>query len=380
MTDTISVQRLAALERQFAELKAESTDLRNRAETSAAQLAQHQKEFEEQKNHNEELTQQIHEMQEVEARNDELDFELQRIEGERDFHRRHHIEAKKTEHHRQVTDFSLGSLRKELAFRREESDSLKRWLAELNAQLEDLSSFIRPPVADPKHDAETEQLYTQKVVELESSLRKLKEKNANLTSNAANRRPTVDSNLSAVRLDQSKVLVSENEALRVKVESLKKENQLIRHELEKTRAAKQAQGGAPSPAPVGKFSAQDQAVLDKYAAEIEQLKKENAKLVEESGPVVREFSDQNAPDLASRLQAANTEKALLEEEIQQLMETIGYKDKEIESLRLEGGNGDVTRRLVEANKKMVIEIGRMQEQIRRFESFSRDSIMNSFNN
>jgi len=380
MTDVINVQRLVALERQFAELKSQSSDLRNRVETCAAQLAQRQKEFEEQKERNEELTQQVHEMQEVESRNDELDFELQRIEGERDFHRRHHIEAKKTEHHRLVTDFSLNSLKKELTFKREESDTLKRWLAELNAQLEDLSSFIRKPVADPKHDAEAEQLYTQKVVELEGSLRKLKEKNATLSSNAANRRPNVDTNASAFRLDQSKVLVTENGALRQKVESLKKENQVIKHELDKTKTVKKTTGGTPAPGAPIKFSPQDQAILDKYAAEIEHLKKENARLVEESGPVVREFSDHNAPDLASRLQVANTEKVLLEEEIQRLMEQVGYKEREIESLRLEGGNTEVTRKLVEANKKMVIEIGRMQEQIRRFESFSRDSLINSFNN
>lgn len=70
----------------------------------------------------------------------------------------------------------------------------------------------------------------------------------------------------------------------------------------------------------------------------------------------------------------------MEEQLQKLMEEIGYKDREIESLRMEGSDTEAVRRMVEANKKMALEIGRLPEQIRKLESFSNNSIMNSIAN
>ena len=45
---------------------------------------------------------------------------------------------------------------------------------------------------------------------------------------------------------------------------------------------------------------------------------------------------------------------------------------------MEGNNNEATKRMIEANKKMANEIIRLQEQIRKMESFSRDAGGHSF--
>lgn len=373
MTDSSALQRIVALEREFSALKAENAELRNRAEQVGAAIAQAQAELASEQRLNETVLGQVHAHQEEEVRNEELDFELQKVLGERDFHRRHHLEAKRTESGRLGTEFSLASLRRELQFKREESDSLKQWIGELNAQIDELSAFVKRPAADQKSDAEAEAVYSQRVVGLEESLRRAKEQNAALASTLEKAVRTAPGfQFNGAKVDQARIIISENEALRQKVESVRKENVLVRSQAERLR-----QSGPPKP----RLSSRERATLDSCAAELEGLRRENERLRAENGPVLKEFSDPSGPDLAAKVKAALQEKGDLEERAQRLMEHIEYKEREIESLRTEGGgDGEAVRKMVEANKKMALEINRLQDQIRKLESFSRDSLLNSINN
>ncbi len=370
--DSTTMQRIVALEREFSALKAENIDLRNKAEQINAAIVQAQAELSNEQNKNNAVLKQVHDFQEQEVRNEELDFELQKVNGERDFNRRHHLEAKRTESGRLTTEFNLASIKRELQFKREESDSLKQWLGELNAQIDELSAFVKKPTSDHKNDAEAEAVYSQKIVDLEESLKKIKEHNASLTSTIEKAaKSSGNFQFNGAKIDQARIIISENEALRQKVESVRKENVLIKSQTERLK-----QNGQQT----AKLSSKDQAMLDSYTAELETLKKENQRLKAENGPVLKEFSDQSGPDLAAKIKAASQEKLSLEEKAQRLMEQIDYKEREIENLRMEGSDGEAVRKMVEANKKMALEINRLQDQIRKLESFSRDSLINSINN
>lgn len=98
-------------------------------------------------------------------------------------------------------------------------------------------------------------MYSQKVVELETSYRKLKEQHALLSSGYDSKRLVADIQLNGAQQEQTKALTAENEALRQKVESVRKENLLIKNEIEKTKQAagrnrrprRRRQGSSSSP-------------------------------------------------------------------------------------------------------------------------------------
>ena len=373
MNESISPHKINILEIQFNDLKINNQQFRQQIDSQTGTLKQIETELQEQISQNENLLNQINNKHEIRIKNDELEFEFQKLEGERNFHKKHHIEAKKTIFAKLNQDNSLSFICRELENQKEENEALRVWIGDLSIHMDEIGAFVARPIETAKNDTESENLYANRVLELEAITANLRDVNAILQLSETKSK-TFDTNISSLRVDQTKAIIIENESLSEKIESLRKENLMIHGELEKRK--KQRNDDQVEQI----INSQEQIMLEKYISEIEKLKLENAKLLKNNEPIIRQFPDNKNFELNKKISVYEKEKKEIEAKIEQLIEKIGFKDREIFECNLEGSDGDAIKKMIDANKKMSTEINRLQEQMIKLESFSRDSMINSFNN
>lgn len=192
----------------------------------------------------------------------------------------------------------------------------------------------------------------------------------------------MNNNLIDKSSDFSKISHLEVNTLKKKVEILQSENVLMKKQLENARRAK----GTDAFALNIDSSERYQNMIDEYKNEIEYLKtqlnsarkqasqNESYKTIEELNKTIKEQK--------IKIDELKDDKMILQIKIDTLNRELSLKDNEIMELKEDnelGLKSDTVQHLRDANMRMTKEIGRLQDQLRKLESFNRSSMSSSRN-
>lgn len=302
----------------------------------------------------------------LEEKSKQLAFEIEKAEKEREFHINQHAETRKKIYNRQNSDFQISSIKKELNFKSEEVENLKIKVETAKNEIEQLLIFGERPQEEKKGQIET--FYAKKIVELESTVKALTEERNSLEGkkNSQANEPR------KFQYEQSKTLQIENDILRKKIEDFNQENFGLKTELEKLK--------------IHGFSEKVREISDeeiktrtqKYKDKIAKLRQENISLSKKIAKSQKVGQPENV-EHSKKVNEITLEKKLFIQNIENLTHEIEIKKAEIEAINLESSDSEALQKLIDANKRMSAEIFKLQEQLRKVESFSRDSMLNSLN-
>lgn len=378
------VHAMTELEREVGSLRIENSkykqtinDLEYELDTTKQQLAI-------EKNKTDNLNNELESHQDIRDKLDEYILETQKLESERDFHHKNHIELRKELYNKTSAEFQINKLKRDLFYKGEELSAVKERCTELELQINELLVFAEKPRNEKQANSET--FYTKKIVELESTIKKLKDEKFEIENfhNTSFDRRALLSEPNIHKFDKSadfdRLSKFEIEALKKKVDTLKSENEYIKKQLENARSAKNADNISFSGEEAGKY----QQMLKGYTTEIEELKTELRRL--KSNPAqpensrMEDFYIKTIEEQKQKISSLQQEKTALQIKIDTLNRDLMQKNREIsdlkEGMRI-GGGDDNTDQLREANKRMTMEIGRLQDQLRRLDSFNKTSMMSS---
>ena len=377
------ITQIGELEKQLGEQRIENERLKTMVRDLRFELESREKQLESEQLKSTAAMEELENCQELRHKLEESMFEIQKLESERDFHHRNHMELRKDRYIRSNNDFQLSNLKRELSFKSDEVDSLKQRCTELQQNIEELMVFAEKPLNEKEGSTET--FYAKKIVELEATIKRLREDKAEqeTTGFRRSRRPSPRStsykDLGTINMlsdDKALTLKFENDALKQKNETARKEIQVLRAEIEKLRLQ---EGTTVN----GNGQALSQTATREYQTQIEKLQQENLRLkqlVNTRSLVAKSENDDAVEDLQRALADSEKEKNKLQEEVKILKRELELKNKELVRLsdqNRDDMNQDTIQNLIEANKRMKAEIDRLQEQIRKMESFSRDSMLDS---
>lgn len=244
---------------------------------------------------------------------EELKFELKKTQGERDFHQQSHLELRKSLSAKGTAEFEVAQLKRELGFKDGEVERLLARNKELEDSLSELMLFAEKPRGEGSENVEA--FFARRIVDLEAKLRNARG-NERLNRIAG----IVDDRLTG------------------------------------------------SDFPVPKEHSADREELEALRNEVSRLKEENLRL--RTAPVADEKSE-NSELLRTKLAQAAREKTQLQLKIDELALQLSQKQRE---LLLQGNNQKGDPQLAETNKKLVAEVARLQETIRKIENLNRTSM------
>ena len=366
---------IGELEKALGELRIENERLRTQVKDLEFGLDSRGQELEAERQRAEATLAELEGCGELELRLEEAQLEVRRLKNDLDFHHRCHVELRKEKHTRGMGDFQLASLRRDLAFRGEEVEALKLRCQELQQSVEELMVYAGKPLNEKPGSAESH--FARQIVELEATVRRMREERAELEATGKrSRRPSPRAPGSCKDLppdDTATTLRFENDALRQRVETARKDNLLLRAELEKLR------GQPEGPIRESPGLAQAQACLQDCQAQNELLQQDNQRLRLMAG--AKPGGEPKTAELERQLAQLQKEKTPLADRVRSLEQEVAVKNKEIVRLQADtrDDNQETIHNLIEANKRMTVEITRLQEQIRKMESFSHDSMLGSLN-
>lgn len=320
--------------------------------------------FETQKDREENLKQEIQEINNISEKIKKLEFEIKKTNEEKAFHIEQHQETKKKLYLKQNNDFQINSFKKELAFKKIEAENLKTKIENMKNQIEELFLFSEKPTEEI--NGSTEFFYAKKIAALEEKVQKLKKENSELELKNLIKKKDLGEN----KIEVSKILLQENETLKQKLIEEKQANFSLKQEFEKVKNESLNQKNEQNQ------NSKLPQIVENYLKEIEKLKQENFKL--NNSQKTQKLGDLGHFDLMQKLTNLGVEKRVLQQKADELENIFEMKNAELESMRSDGPDSDALQNLIDANKRLSAEIFRLQEQLRQIESFSRDSIMNSF--
>jgi len=377
------ITQIGELEKQLGEQRIENERLKTAIRDLRFELESREKQLESEQLKSTAAMEELENCQELRHKLEESMFEIQKLESERDFHHRNHMELRKDRYARTNNEFQLTNLKREINFKSDEVESLKQRCTELQQNIEELMVFAEKPLNEKEGSTET--FYAKKIVELEATIKRLREEKVEQDTTGIRRsrkpspRSTSYKELGAINMlsdEKSLTLKFENDALRQKNETARKEIQLLKAEVEKLKLQE-------SPVVNGNGPAQSQSALREYQAQIESLQQENSRLkqlVNSRSNVGKNDNEGIIQNLQRTVASLEREKSHLQEEVKNLQRELAIKNKELVRMSEQNRddmNQDTIQNLIEANKRMTAEITRLQEQIRKMESFSRDSMLDS---
>lgn len=310
---------------------------------------------------------------------DECMLEITKISRERDFHHKNHIELRKEHYSKTSAEFHINRLKRELHYKDEELAALRNRCTELEDQVNELLVFAEKPRDEKQHNAET--FYAKRIVELENLIKKLKDEkfeleNFNgasfdkkaLLSEYGNFRGDTEGDVRSYKL--------EIEGLKLKVEALTRDIEVSKRSRENAQRFKGEEKISIHSDNVDR----QQQLLSDYTNEIERLKLElrrsqiaNGKT---NGSRVDDFHLKTIDDQKIKINLLQQENSELKIKIDTLNRELMSKIREISELKHANPHGasDDTAQLKAINNKMMAEISRLQEQLRRMESVNKASM------
>lgn len=380
------VQVTADLEREVGALRVENTVFKQTLKDLEFELENTKHQLTIEKNKTENLNNELESHQDLRDRLDEYALEIQKLEGERDFHHKNHVELRKELYNKTSAEFHINKLKRDLHYKTEELATAKDRCAELELQINELLIFAEKPRNEKQNNAET--FYAKKIVELESTIKKLKDEKFEIenfhNTSFDNRRALMGEGGRGFERpsENNKLAQLEIDTLKRKVETLKSENDMVKKQLENARGAQRADSFTLN----GEGGDRYQQSLKNYIREIEDLKSELRRLKNQPGPAdtsrMDDFYSKTIEEQRQKISTLQQEKTALQMKIDTLNRELMEKNREISEMKQgnEMGVGDETvDNLREANKRMTVEIGRLQDQLRRMDSLNKSSMM-SFNN
>ena len=381
------VQTVSELEREVNGLKVENNKFKQTIKDLEYELDNTKQQLSLEKNKTENLTNELEQHQDLRDRLDEYSLEIQKLEGERDFHHKNHVELRKELYNKTNAEYQINKLKRELYYKNEEFTTIKDRCAELEAQINELLVFAEKPRNEKQNNAET--FYAKKIVELENTIKKLKDEKfeiENFHNTSFDNRRGLLSEVNNHKIDKSsdnnRIAQLEIDTLKRKVETLKTENEYMKKQLESARSAKRADNFSLN----GDSSDHYQQMIKTYKNEIEDLKSEIRRLKSQTsqGESSRmdDFYIKTIEEQKQRISALQQEKTALQTKIDTLNRELMEKNREVSELKHGNAFGvgdDTVDQLRDANKRMTMEIGRLQDQLRRMESFNKTSMMSSMN-
>jgi chromosome segregation ATPase len=381
------INQIGELEKALGEQRIENEKLKTTLKSYQFDLESYEKQLEVEKEKAASAMEELDSCQELRNRLDESVFEIQKLESERDFHHKNHMDLRKERYNRSNGEFQVVNLKRELSFKSEEVEALKNRCQELQQNVEELMIFAEKPLNEKESSTET--FYAKKIVELESIIKRLRDEHSDVETIGARRSRRLSPRSASYKdlafhnggsnSDEKLVTLKiENDALKQKIETNRKENNMLRSDLERLKLKEENSNREPNPVP------QAQKLLKEYQDQISSLQQENQKLRQSLNSKIstgKHDNEEIVSDLQKMVSALETEKGQLLQKIDSLQTEIAYKNRELVRLHELGGedtNQETIQNLINANKRMTVEINRLQEQIRKMESFSRDSMLDSY--
>lgn len=375
------VHAMSELDRDVSALRVENSKLRQSLNDLEYELDNAKQQLDIEKNKAESLANDLENHQELRDKVDELTLEVQKLEGERDYHHKNHVDLRKELYNKTNAEFQINKLKRELFYRNEEHTTIKERCAELEWQINELLVFAEKPRNEKQNNAET--FYAKKIVELENTIKKLKDEKfeiENFHNTSLDNRRGLFSGTDISKADKpsdiGRITQLEVETLKRKIDTLKSENEFMKRQLENARGAKRADS----------FSGmeRDNHMAKDYIKQIEDLKAEVRRLKSQVGQGdtsrMDDFYLKTIEDQKQKISTLQQEKTTLQIKIDTLNRELMEKAREISELKqgnaLGVGNETVDY-LRDANKRMTIEIGRLQDQLRRMESLNKTSMISS---
>lgn len=383
--NTNLVQAMTDLEKEVSLLRVENSQQKQAIRDMQFELENTKQQLTQERNKTSNLNNDLEHHQDLRDKLDEYVLELQKLEGERDFHHKNHVELRKELYNKTSAEFQINKLKRELHYKTGELGFTKDRCGELEAQINELLIFAEKPRNERQHNAET--FYAKRIVELEAALKKVKDEKfelENFTVSSIDHKKSVGHGFGpkVEKLsDDTRMAQLEFDTLKRRVETLKAENEHLKRQLESSKEAKSA-NFASNNAENDKY----QKLLKDYLRQIDGLKAELNTL--KKGPMQADNS--NRDDLYVRTieeqkQKINTlqqEKTALQIKIDTLNKELMDKNREIADLKqnnVYGVDEETVNHLREANKRLTVEIGRLQDQFRKMESINRSSMVSSMN-
>ena len=328
------------------------------------------------------LMKELNDCQELRDRLDESIFEIQKLENERDFHHKNHVDLRKELYQKTNNEFQLNQLKRDLHYKNEEFGSLKERCVALEKQIDELLVFAEKPRNEKQTTTET--FYAKKIVDLERVIKNLKEEKFELENFYGNKieRSQRDSNTTQEKNKDFGRNHLEMETFKMKLETSKRENTLLKKQLDQARS--NALNNSRTSRNDSTNNLKYQAMIKRYMKQIEELRQENRILNEKKNTFQNPNPNQNnsfeikkkIEMQQKRINILMEEKMDLERKIENLNNELKRKDKMLIESKKNGNSGEneKMRRLMEANMRMTEEINRLQEQFRKMESQNRSSL------
>ena len=382
------VQVISEMEKDVNSLRVENNKYKQHIKDLEYELDNTKQQLSFEKNKNENLTNELENHQDLRDKLDEYVLESQKLESERDFHHKNHVELRKELYNKTSAEYHINKLKRELHYKSEEFNSLKERCAGLEAQINELLVFAEKPRNEKQNNAET--FYAKKIVELENIIKRLKDEKfeiENFHNSSFDNRRAFLSEVNNARNDRSgdggKMAQLEIDTLKRKIETLKGENEYMKKQLENARTAQKANDIFGYNGDGADYS---QKMVQRYKAEIDELKSEVTRLKSQrpQGDTSRmdEFYAKTIEEQKQKISALQQEKTALQSKIDTLNRELMEKNREVSELKQGNAHGvgdETVDHLREANKRMTKEIGRLQDQLRRMESFNKTSMISSMN-
>ena len=308
---------LEDLSKEKDELTSEVHRLRKRINELEFNITLKEKSATEEKEHLERLMEELEKSSLIKQKLEEAELEIQTLISERDFHQQSHIELRKLLTSKSATEFALSQLKRELFYKNEEIEQLKRRNVDLEDNISELMLFAQKPRSTSSQN--TENFFARKIVELEGQLRKVKEAKFNSENFGA----------------QKETIPNSEEFL--------KDNILLKSQID-----------------LGK----------KDQAELNSLREENQRLK----TALKSSENEQVEELKNKLILITKEKTQLQHKVDELALQLSQKQREllqhINSSRVESVG---QAQLIEKNQKLTLEVNKLQEKLRSIETLNRTS-------
>lgn len=378
-TQTHYINQIGELETEIGQIRIENEKNKQMINDYEFEIGNRDKQLEIENNKVLNLMKELESCQELRDRLDESIFEIQKLENERDFHHKNHVDLRKELYQKTNSEFQLNQFKRDLHYKNEEFVGLKERCGDLEKQIDELLVFAEKPRNEKQTTTET--FYAKKIVDLERVIKSLKEEKFQLENFYGDKseRKKRDSNTTQKNEKDFGRNNLEFETLKMKLETSKRENNLLKKQLDQARHnalnnSRSSQNNSNN--------LKYQTMIKRYMKQIEELRQENRILSEKKSfsqaPNRNNYeSFQKKIDLhKKRINILMEEKMDLERKVENLNNELKRKDRMLIESKKNGnlGENEKMKRLMEANMRMTEEINRLQEQFRKMESQNRSSL------
>ena len=167
------IHQVNELERTVSELRIQTTKQEQIIKDLEYELENTNQQLTNERNRTDNLNAELENFSELRDKFDEYVFEIKRLEGERDYHHKNHVELRKDLYGKTTSEFQIGKYKRELHYKTEELQAAKERCQNLEEQINELFIFAEKPRNEKQNNAEA--FYAQKIRELEKKVKTLEE-------------------------------------------------------------------------------------------------------------------------------------------------------------------------------------------------------------